>query len=95
MNYSHASNRVIEILYPTRHIGNGPFLHCRTGNAKYLLILRMIMLGAWVIWKHRNACVFEGASPSVNSILRELNDEHSLWCFAGAKKLQNLGLVSR
>jgi hypothetical protein len=50
------------------------------------------MLGAWVIWKHRNACVFEGASPSVNSILHELNDEHSLWCFAGAKKLQNLGL---
>ena len=36
-----------------------------SGNAKYLLILRMIMLGAWVIWKHRNACVFEGASPSV------------------------------
>ena len=40
----------------------------------------LIMLGAWVIWKHRNACVFEGASSSVNSILRELNDEHSLWC---------------
>ena len=80
--------RVIEILCPTRHIGNGPFLHCRTGNAKYLLILRVIMLGAWVIWKHRNVCVFDGASPSVNSILRELNDE----CFAGAKMLQNLGL---
>jgi hypothetical protein len=36
--------------------------------------------------------VFEGASPSVNSIQRELNDEHSLCCFAGPKKLQNLGL---
>ena len=48
----------------------------------------LIMLGACVIWKHRNVCVFDGASPSVNSILRELNDE----CFAGAKMLQNLGL---
>jgi hypothetical protein len=35
----------------------------------------LIMLGAWVIWKHSNVCVFEGASPSVNLILRELNDD--------------------
>jgi hypothetical protein len=26
----------------------------------------------------RNACVFEGASPSVNTILCELKDEHGL-----------------
>jgi hypothetical protein len=53
----------------------------------------LIILGAWTIWKHRNACVFEGASPSVNTILCELKDEHGLWCMAGAKKLQGLGLL--
>ena len=52
----------------------------------------LIILGAWIIWKHRNACVFEGASPSVNMILCELKDEHGLWCMAGAKNLQGLGL---
>ena len=52
----------------------------------------LIILGAWMIWKHRNACVFEGVPPSVNSIMRDIKDEHSLWCLAGAKKLQVLGL---
>ena len=37
--------------------------------------------------------MFEGASPSVNTILCELKDEHGLWCMAGAKKLQGLGLT--
>jgi len=53
----------------------------------------LITLGAWSIWKHRNACVFEGISPSVSTIWRELKTEHSLWCMAGAKKLLELGLA--
>jgi len=52
----------------------------------------LIILGAWIIWKHRNACVFEGASPSINLIWSELKNEHSLWCLASAKKLEGLGL---
>ena len=46
-----------------------------------------------MIWKHRNACVFEGMAPSVASIMREIKDEHNLWCLAGAKRLQGLGLA--
>jgi hypothetical protein len=53
----------------------------------------LVLLDTWIIWKHRNACVFEGASPSVNTILSDLKDEHSLWCMAGAKNLQGLGLA--
>ena len=53
----------------------------------------LIILGAWTIWKHRNACVFQGVSPLVNTILWELKDGHDLWCLAGAKKLQGLGLT--
>jgi hypothetical protein len=41
-----------------------------------------------MIWKHRNACVFDNVAPSVNTIIRELKDEVSLWCLADAKKLQ-------
>jgi hypothetical protein len=37
--------------------------------------------------------LFEGASPSVNTNLCELKDEHALWCMASAKKLQGLGLT--
>ncbi|GJN12152.1 hypothetical protein PR202_ga30407 [Eleusine coracana subsp. coracana] len=52
----------------------------------------LIILGAWSIWKHRNACVFHGASPSVNRILSELKDEHSL-VYGGCKKLRDIDLV--
>jgi hypothetical protein len=37
--------------------------------------------------------VFEGTSPSVNTILCELKDEHSLRCMADAKKMLGLGLT--
>jgi hypothetical protein len=53
----------------------------------------LIILGAWVLWKHRNACVFDGVAPSVITIMRILKEEHTLWCLAGARKLQGLGLV--
>ena len=51
----------------------------------------LIILGAWLLWKHRNACVFEGASPSMNDLLRSFDDEHHLWRLAGAQKLGALG----
>ena len=53
----------------------------------------LIILGAWMLWKHMNAYVFEGMARSVASIMREIKDEHNLWCLAGAKKLQGLGLA--
>jgi len=54
----------------------------------------LIILGAWLLWNHRNACVFEGVTPSVSAIMCAFKDEHSLWCLAGAKKLQGLGLAN-
>jgi hypothetical protein len=38
----------------------------------------MIILMAWPIWKHRNDCIFEGASPNVSQLERALWDEVSL-----------------
>jgi len=54
----------------------------------------LIILGAWLLWNHKNACVFEGVTPSVSAIMCAFKDEHSLWCLAGAKKLQGLGLAN-
>jgi hypothetical protein len=51
----------------------------------------LIIRGAWIICKHRIACVLKGAAPSITSILREFKDEQSL-VLSGAKKLQGLEL---
>lgn len=56
-----------------------------------------IIMVAWEIWKHRNACVFEGVSPSVQVILQAVKTECTLWCFAGDAPpvaSPRLGLVS-
>jgi len=37
------------------------------------------MLDAWIIWKYRNARVFEEASPWVNTILCELKDRSTAY----------------
>jgi len=46
----------------------------------------LCILGAWILWKHRNACVFEGASV----VVQAFKEESHLWQFSGAKKLTAL-----
>jgi hypothetical protein len=50
----------------------------------------LVALGAWRIWKHRNNCVFDGASPSVSRVLQEISDEVGHWCLAGVSELRAL-----
>ena len=50
----------------------------------------LIILGAWLIWLHRNRCVFDNGSPSLPLILKQFEDERSLWEVAGAKVLSSL-----
>jgi hypothetical protein len=52
----------------------------------------LVILTAWVIWKHHNACVFEGTAPSISEVLRQFREEYQLWCLAGAKNLHDLKL---
>jgi len=52
----------------------------------------MIILGSWILWKHRNACVFEGSHPCITRTLEEFRNEYHLWCLAGARGLCMLGL---
>ena len=50
----------------------------------------LVMLGAWIIWKHRNACVFDGLAPCLQVALQAYKDELQLWIAAGAKGLKAL-----
>jgi len=45
----------------------------------------LCILGAWTIWKHRNACVFEGASPNLQVAVQAFKEESHLWQFSGAE----------
>ena len=51
----------------------------------------LIILGAWILWKHRNACVFDRSAPNLQRALQEFKDEWQLWLAAGAKNLAALG----
>ncbi|WVZ76358.1 hypothetical protein U9M48_024338 [Paspalum notatum var. saurae] len=50
----------------------------------------LIILVAWEVWKHRNACVFEKIRPCVSVICQEIEKEGSLWCLAGNSTLSSL-----
>jgi hypothetical protein len=52
----------------------------------------LIILIAWEIWKHRNACVFEGVVPCAQQVRRAVIEEGNAWCLAvaGASTLQDL-----
>jgi hypothetical protein len=52
----------------------------------------LVILRAWTLLKHRNACVFDGATPNIQRALQAFQDELALWRSAGAKGLTALGL---
>ncbi|WVZ89859.1 hypothetical protein U9M48_036212 [Paspalum notatum var. saurae] len=49
----------------------------------------VIILGAWSL-AHRNRCVFDGISPSLNSVLTTARVEMKLWVLAGALGIEYL-----
>jgi hypothetical protein len=44
----------------------------------------LIILGAWILWNHRNRCVFDGATPNMVDSLILLRNERRMWIMAGA-----------
>jgi hypothetical protein len=52
----------------------------------------LVALILWSLWKHRNACVFDSLSPKVTGIMGAIKREATLWCMAGAKGFNSLGL---
>jgi hypothetical protein len=53
----------------------------------------MIVLGAWIIWKHWNRCVFYGLAPCVAAALLAAREEALLWTMAGARGLSLLQAI--
>ena len=50
----------------------------------------LIALGAYIIWNHRNKCVFGNWNPNVSSSIRMALEESWMWEMAGAKGLSYL-----
>ena len=47
----------------------------------------LCILGAWILWKHRNSCVFDGAAPKSAGGSAGLSGGISLLATLGAKRL--------
>jgi hypothetical protein len=50
----------------------------------------LIALGAYIIWNHRNKCVFNNWNPNVSLAIRMALEERWMWEMAGAKGLSYL-----
>jgi hypothetical protein len=50
----------------------------------------LISLGLWILWNHRNACVFYGLSPCLNTAIKRTGEERDLWVLGGATNLDLL-----
>jgi len=48
----------------------------------------LIILVSWEIWKHQNACVFEGIFLNIEALLQNVSDECCWW--TGASKFHFL-----
>jgi hypothetical protein len=50
----------------------------------------LIILGAWVLQNHRNRCVFDVQTPSINAVLSHVGEERQVWEYSGTKELSFL-----
>jgi hypothetical protein len=50
----------------------------------------LISLDLWILWNHRNACVFYGLSPCLNGAIKRTEEERDLWVLGGATNLDLL-----
>ena len=45
----------------------------------------IIILGSWLVWKHRNYCVFDGGTPSLSRVMTTFREDVQQWSVAGAR----------
>ena len=53
-------------------------------------IFSVIILGAWLVWKHRNYCVFDGGSPDLSRVISSFREAAQQWFVAGAQGVSYL-----
>jgi hypothetical protein len=49
----------------------------------------LVILFSWELWKHRNACVFDGLQPQAQCVLAQVAVESHWWCLARASGLHH------
>jgi hypothetical protein len=64
--------------------------HITTSGLTKKCLDSLTILGAWMIWNHRNRCVFDGANPNMGETLALLGEERRLWMMARARGLSYL-----
>lgn len=50
------------------------------------IVLCLLGIGMWELWKHRNDIVFNGAAPSLARLTRRIDSEGRAWRQAGLLK---------
>ncbi|TVU05324.1 hypothetical protein EJB05_48482, partial [Eragrostis curvula] len=50
----------------------------------------LVMLTSWGIWKQRNSCVFDAATPQPHLIVQHITEEATEWKLAGARRLSEI-----
>jgi hypothetical protein len=46
------------------------------------------LLIPWMVWKHRNECIFDGIQPSFAALMTKIKNEATMWARAGALGLR-------
>lgn len=57
-----------------------------TDGQKKKDIRAILILGLWKLWKHRNAIVFDGVSPSLRQVMCRIESEGRVWRMTGLLK---------
>jgi hypothetical protein len=52
----------------------------------------IIILGAWMVWNHRNLCLFDSISPNLVGVLLLAFEVIFFWSLAGAQGISFLPL---
>ena len=50
----------------------------------------IIILGAWLVWKHRNYYVFDGGAPNLSRVMTAFREEVQQWYVGGARAVVSL-----
>uniref|UniRef100_A0A453RTH9 Uncharacterized protein n=1 Tax=Aegilops tauschii subsp. strangulata TaxID=200361 RepID=A0A453RTH9_AEGTS len=58
-----------------------------TPQAQCKALQSVALLVPWLIWKHRNSCVFDNATPSLGTLIDRIKEGGS-WAKAGATGLR-------
>ena len=66
------------------------------GNVTCTKDLRaVLLLVMWELWKHHNAIVFDGDSPSIARLINKVKTEAKVWATAGLIKTDLEGFLGR